>query len=284
MDIQIIEKQLPIVTGNFEEVKTYLKEQLKIYETMVVTEETLQCSKASQRELASLRTNIDNYRKEIKKELTVPISQFEDKCKELIDMVATAEAPIKDGIEVFNNKIRQEKLDYANDIINAHSSNFGLSKNDFKILDSFTNLSGTKKSISDELDKQMQELVKIKEQKENNIELIKQQIDQLNTTFELEVKIEFADIEKRIADNNFMELSQYLLTEANRRKQTQDRIKEQLILKEKQAVEEANRVREQREALQKFAQDQEGNKIDGYLLRCQNRLCLFLRSCQYLLV
>lgn len=239
MDIQIIEKSLPIVKGNFEEVKKYLVEQLKKYETLIVTEDNLSDSKSVQRELAGLRNNIDTYRKDIKKEMTLPITEFENKCKELISIVKDTEEPIKEGIEVFNEKVRQEKLDYANEIILAHCNNFGVNATDFKILDSFTNLTATRKNIEKELDNQMQELVKIKEQKEKNIELLKQQVEQLNTTFELQSKIEFEEIENKITNDNFMELSQYLLTEANRRKQTEEKIAEQLLNKDKLEKEKA---------------------------------------------
>jgi len=245
VELQVTNKSLPMIQTNYEEVKSYLQHQLKKYETMIVTEDTLKDSKESQRELSKLKKSIDDYRKSIKQEMLVPVSEFEDKCKELIDIVATVEKPIKDGIEVFNDKLRQDRLDYANEIITAHSSNFGLDVSDFKILDSFTNISGTKKAISDELDRQMTELVKIKEQLANNIKLLREQVEQLNTSFELEVKMEFKDIESRISDNNFMELSQYLLSEATRRKQTQDRIKEQMRLKEE--AEKSKREEEERQ-------------------------------------
>ena len=103
-DIRIINEVMPVIEVNFEEVKKALAETLTKYENIVVTEETLSGCKATQKELAGVRTKIDTYRKDKKKALSEPIIAFENQCKELIALIEKAEQPIKDGIKVFDDK------------------------------------------------------------------------------------------------------------------------------------------------------------------------------------
>ena len=108
-DIRIIEEQLPVIKINFDQLKEGLSETLKIYKNIVVTEETLPGCKQTQKELAGIRIKLDTYRKDKKKKLSKPIEAFENQRKELISLIEQAEAPIKDGIKVFDDQKREEK-------------------------------------------------------------------------------------------------------------------------------------------------------------------------------
>ena len=133
-DIQV-NKQLPVLTMNFEEVKSSLEETINKYRGIVVTEESLKDCKATQRDLSKLGKDIDTYRKGVKKEMEAPIKAFEVQCKELIQMVDEANKPIKAGIEEFDNKKRIEKITYAKQIIALKIVDLGLeSKFAFKYI------------------------------------------------------------------------------------------------------------------------------------------------------
>ena len=80
---------------NFEEVKASLIEGAEKYKGILVTEDGLKDCKATQKDLASTRIKLDNYRKEIKKEMLKPIDVFESQCKELIALVAEVEKPVQ---------------------------------------------------------------------------------------------------------------------------------------------------------------------------------------------
>jgi len=244
MELTILKKQLPEIDINFEEVKAQLEENLKAYETLVVTEENLKDSKKTQRDLAGLKKKVDTYRKDIKKEMSEPIKLFEDKCKELVGIIEDTEKPIKAGIEVFNDKIKTKKLGYTEGKILYLSEKFNLEKELFEIKDSFLNLTTTKKHIDEELAFQCDNLVKKKEAIEKNKELLHQQIATLNNSFALESILTFDEISNKITDENYMELSQELLKEATRRKETQDRIKNQL---EEKKQEELKKLQEETE-------------------------------------
>lgn len=123
-----VNKVLPVINANFEEVKVSLIETMEKYKGIVVTEDGLKDCKATQKDLAKIRNDIDTYRKLIKKEMTAPITEFENKCKELIALVKETETPILEGIAIYDEKRRQEKIDYILDNITIAVSEVGLNE------------------------------------------------------------------------------------------------------------------------------------------------------------
>ncbi|WP_283703445.1 DUF1351 domain-containing protein [Clostridium perfringens] len=150
-----INKELPVIKMNFEEVKGSLQETMKKYEGIIVTEEGLKDCKATQKDLASLRNNIDTYRKNVKREMLVPIDIFEYQCKELIKLIADVEKPIKDGIKVFDDKRREKKKQKALEIIKESIINHNLSKeyaSKLTVKNEYLNLSKSLKSIREDIE------------------------------------------------------------------------------------------------------------------------------------
>lgn len=151
----VLNKQLPIINMNFEEVKASLIETTEKYKGIVVTEEGLKDCKATQKELAGVRNKIDDYRKAIKREMEKPIKSFEGQCKELIGLVEDAEKPIKDGILIFDNKRRDEKKLKALELINECVQALGLEEkyaSRLTVLDKYLNLNGSVKSVREDIE------------------------------------------------------------------------------------------------------------------------------------
>jgi len=151
----VLNKQLPIINMNFEEVKASLIETTEKYKGIVVTEEGLKDCKATQKELAGVRNKIDDYRKAIKREMEKPIKSFEGQCKELIGLVEDAEKPIKDGILIFDNKRRDEKKLKALELINECVQALGLEEKHasrLTVLDKYLNLNGSVKSVREDIE------------------------------------------------------------------------------------------------------------------------------------
>ncbi len=150
-----IKKQLPIILMNFDEVKVSLNDIMDKYKGIVVTEDSLKKCKATQKELAKLRINIDSYRKNLKKEMEKPIKEFESQCRELIKLVSEVEKPIKDGIKIYDDKRREEKRLKAIEYIKESIRNHRLKEeyaSKLTIKDQYLNLSGTLKSIKDDIE------------------------------------------------------------------------------------------------------------------------------------
>lgn len=71
---------------NFEEVKSWLSENLAAYKTMVVTEDAIGASKADKAKISKISKAISEQRIAVKKRYLEPYNDFETKMKELSDM------------------------------------------------------------------------------------------------------------------------------------------------------------------------------------------------------
>ena len=153
-EIRITNEVMPVLEINFEEMKSALSATLENYREIVVTEEYLPECKATQKDLAGMRIKIDGYRKEKKKELSKPIEVFESQCKELIALIEKAEAPIKEGIRVFDDKKRAEKRATAERLIEEVSGEIGLNEKYSSMLDvsdKYCNLTAKESDVRDDL-------------------------------------------------------------------------------------------------------------------------------------
>ncbi len=156
-----VNKVLPVIDANFEEVKMSLIDTMDKYKGIVVTEEGLKDCKATQKDLAKIRNDIDTYRKLVKKEMTAPISEFETKCKELIALVKETEGPILEGISIYDEKRREEKIKYILDTIAIAVNEVGLNEKysaKLNVSDIKFNLNSSLKSIREDINEKAKNL------------------------------------------------------------------------------------------------------------------------------
>lgn len=110
-DIQIIEPQILSadlnVTTNFEEVKQNLKAITEKYKGLVVTDQNQKDMEKTLREVVSLRTSIQKFEVNGKRQLRRPMDQFADACKELLKIVNEAERPLREQLDAYEAR-RQE--------------------------------------------------------------------------------------------------------------------------------------------------------------------------------
>lgn len=202
-DIEI-NKQLPVITMNFEEVKASLVENMEKYKGIIVTEESLKDCKATQKDLAGLRNKLDTYRKDVKKEMEKPIKAFESDCKELIGLIAEVEAPIKSGILEFDNKRKEEKRKFADIKIFEICQKLNLEKkyaDQLTVLDKYLNLSASAKSVVEDIGQRAEALKQQQNMDKVKAEMIKANIESALETVNLTLKtqLEYKDFEKYIA-------------------------------------------------------------------------------------
>ena len=175
-----VNKQLPVITANFDEVKESLNQSLEKYKGIIVTEETLQDCKKTQQDLSKVKNGIETFRKSVKKDMEVPIKEFEAKCKELVSLIGEVEQPIKDGIVEFDNKRREEKKKQAIELIQMAVMEKQLNDKYSKqltVLDKYMNLSASKKSVSDDIKLRAETLRQQQEAEEREIDNLKASID-----------------------------------------------------------------------------------------------------------
>jgi len=187
-----VSKQLPVITTNFEDVRSSLMETISKYKGIVVTEEGLKDCKATQKELAGLRNNIDSYRKAVKKEVLVPVTEFEINCKELEKLIVDVEAPIKEGITVFDNKRREEKktkaLEFISESVQAHQLNEKYS-NRLTVLDKYFALTGSVKAVKEDIEVRAENLKIQQDSEERELEQLIASINMYVTTFNEDINL-----------------------------------------------------------------------------------------------
>lgn len=199
-----INKQLPVITMNFEEVKASLVENMEKYKGIIVTEESLKDCKATQKDLAGLRNKLDSYRKDVKKEMEKPIKAFESDCKELIGLIAEVEAPIKAGITEFDNKRKEEKRKFADIKIFEICQKLNLEKkyaDQLTVLDKYLSLSASQKSIKEDIESRAETLKQQQNMDKVRSEMIKANIESALETVNLTLKtpLEYKDFEKYLS-------------------------------------------------------------------------------------
>lgn len=202
-----VQKELPVIKTNYEEVKISLVETVNKYKGMVVTEDTLKDCKATQKELASLRTKIDTYRKDVKRVIEAPIKNFESKCKELISLVEEAENPIKEGIKVFDDKRREDKKVIAEKLIKNIITEYEISEeyaSELTILDSYVKLTAKPSEVKNDLEKRAL-LIK---QKQNEVEEKKKAVIAAidNANKDINRKLQCSEFERYIKNYSLVDI------------------------------------------------------------------------------
>lgn len=105
-----LETALPAEIGfNFDELKPELTERLQHYNTLVVTEDSIQEAKNDRANLRKLKDAIETRRKEVKKECERPYKAFEAKVKELTALIDAPIAAIDRQIKTFEEQEKEQK-------------------------------------------------------------------------------------------------------------------------------------------------------------------------------
>lgn len=200
INFEVVKKTLPEIAMNYDEVREILEKNLERFKNINVVEDNLSECKATQKTLAGLRNQIDKYRKDIKKEMSDPITKFESQCKNLIELVKDTEKPIAEGIQVFDDKVREAKRQYAQDIIDellsAEPKLDADLKNRLVVKDAYTNLTASKKSIKADIEKEYQLLIKDQSDRERHNQTIETHIMSLNDMLELANPMKLQDFKR----------------------------------------------------------------------------------------
>lgn len=199
MEVKVLTEVKPVIEINFDQLKTGLTETLEKYSGIIVTEETLSGCKSTQKELAGVRNKIDRYRIDKKKELSKPITAFENQCKELISLIEKAERPIKDGIKVFDDKKRTEKREVAEKLIKEVAESLELREKYAKQLtvnEKYCNLGAKESDVKNDLEARAMVLLSEQKREDELIEIIKDCIETENNC--IESKLKFEDFQRLI--------------------------------------------------------------------------------------
>ena len=99
------------ITANFDETKAALEELVKPYTGLIVDVSNLRETKADIAKIRKVEKSIDDYRKMVKKYVTVPLTVFEDKCKELKAVCTDAVTAMDSQVKEIEQRQKEEKID-----------------------------------------------------------------------------------------------------------------------------------------------------------------------------
>lgn len=116
-----LEKSVPaVIDFNFEQLKSELAENLKKYESLVVTEDTVKDGKKKKSDLNHLKDALDAQRIAVKNKCMEPYTSFESKVRELTGMISQAVDSIDKQVKAFDEIKKQEKQEQIKAIYAAN--------------------------------------------------------------------------------------------------------------------------------------------------------------------
>ena len=104
-----VEQKNGVIGFNFEEIKTQLEAEMKIYKGMVFTEDSKKEAKETVANLRKLKKSVEDKRKEVKNSYMIPYTEFENKVKELNQLIDEPINFINTQVEEFEKKRLEEK-------------------------------------------------------------------------------------------------------------------------------------------------------------------------------
>ncbi|WP_099973870.1 DUF1351 domain-containing protein [Lactobacillus terrae] len=125
-ELQIHEEQLEVVQGSikfpeYEQIKKSAEQLAENLKSVQVTEDTLKTSKKLLAEVNKQVSALDDRRKQIKKQMLAPYSEFESQVKEITSIVKDASATVREQEKVLEEKYRKDKQSVLIDIYNKRT-------------------------------------------------------------------------------------------------------------------------------------------------------------------
>lgn len=106
---EIEKKELSLV-WNYETIHHALELMLEKYRGLIVTDENEKDMEKARREVVSIRTKLERFRKRGRAEFDAPKNEFSAKCDTLIRMVNEVEKPIAEQLEVYEQSRKDELI------------------------------------------------------------------------------------------------------------------------------------------------------------------------------
>lgn len=206
LQVKTINLSPAVVEFNFDELSDVLDQQLAKYKELEFTEKDAAACKKTITELNKGKKALSDYRKETKKKLSVEITEFENKCKELSAKFDSVINPLKEQADEFEESRRAAKREKVQAIIVELIDKEGLDEkhaSQLVIEDSYLNKSTTIKSIREDLITKAEHLGIQQDKEESDIQIIKMSVEIANERYGVELLdstyirlLEHEDIEK----------------------------------------------------------------------------------------
>lgn len=157
MEFRMKEYQLPEkIKFNYEELKQELTEKVKLYETMVYTDEQIKEAKADRANLNKLKKALNDERILREKEYMQPFNVFEAQINEIIGIIDKPVAVIDAQIKEYEEKQKKEKMEKIKELWSEMEVPDGLTFEkvfEERMLNNSFNLKHIKTCFTDAIDK-----------------------------------------------------------------------------------------------------------------------------------
>lgn len=152
-------KSVGEIESNMKEVKGYVEKLKYYYSNVVFTEETMKDAKEEKAKVNKFKTQVAEYRKNIKKEYNKPIEAFEKTAKETENLLQDTYNTINSQVTTYEEKIKQEKEQEIKDYFEEYKTANNIDFVDFKQANINITLTASKKSLKEQAKKFIDEIV-----------------------------------------------------------------------------------------------------------------------------
>lgn len=198
-------KKMEAIKFNYEELKEGLQESLKKYQNLVYTSQNIKEAKDDRATLNALKKSLNDEKIKIKKEFEVPYKDFEDKIKELIELVDKPASEIDKQVKIFEEA---EKAKKRESIENIYAENIGSYADLIPLQQIYDSRWENKTYKETDIKKEIQDIVK---KADSDIKVIAE----LKSEFEFQIKDTYfrtLDLGQALVEKQRLEKQKELLT------------------------------------------------------------------------
>lgn len=193
LQVKTINLEPAKVEFNHDEIAKELDANLSKYENLTFTEENTSEIRKVLAELRKGKRAVDRYRIDTKKELINPVTEFEDKCKELTAKFDDVINPLNEQLQDYVKRQREEKrsklLEVRKELIEKHELNQEY-HDQVEILDVFLNASTSMREATESIEFKIENLKMEQEKKEADKQVIETSVKLANAENELSLSID----------------------------------------------------------------------------------------------
>lgn len=192
LDIQVLKVKPAEIEFNHKEIMDELDGTLKRYKGVVHTEETTSVLRKDIATLRRAKKSINRFRIDRKNEMLEPITEFENKIKQIEQKVEEVEFPLSQQEKEFEEKRRADKLETVKKIRLKVFEDVGLEDMSVEVItieDSYLAKTKTLTKIEEEMLQQANEIKQSVETKKANEEIIKLTVESANNTHDLNMSL-----------------------------------------------------------------------------------------------
>ena len=239
--LRLENKVLAEVTYNHAEIKARVEKAIAQVKKEVVTDQTLKATKATMKQMNDLSKELDRFRIDTKKELSVNITEFESKTKQLVTDIKDARTFLNDQVKKFEEEEKERKREIARLLIEQTKHEIGL--NDkylamIEIKDEYMLANSNPTKVKKLIVENFKEVKALQDAEQMKIDTINMVIGAHNSR--LRFKFNFEDFERHINDETSLaELNQIVNDKVNKRLVDEQAELERMKKEQEEAIEKA---------------------------------------------